>query len=180
MAMREDAAAESRANETSRDPSPQPSDDLTTGQKAYLTERVQQYQGWYDRKAVRTKALYLRMRTCAVVGGAIVPVLVNVTWSYTKIATTCISLIVVVLVSLESVYHFREQWKNYRSTEQLIGHEQIYFRNKIGPYGGLDGGRAFKLLVDRVETAIASENAATLNTLTLAAEAANKGGLAPQ
>ena len=118
------------------------------------------------------------MRTCSVVGAAIVPVLVNVAWPYTKIATSCISLIVVVLVSLESVYHFREQWKNYRSTEQLLGHEQVYFKNKVGPYEGLEGTRAFKLLIDRVERAIASENAATLSVMTLATEAANKDGIA--
>jgi hypothetical protein len=178
--MREDDAAGLRANEPSREPSVQSTDDdLTGAQRLYLIERVQQYQAWYNRKAVHTKALYLRMRTCAVVGGAIVPVLVNVTWSYTKVATTCISLVVVMLVSLESVYHYREQWKNYRSTEQLIGHEQVYFTNRIGPYDGMDRARAFKLLVDRVETAIASENAATLNTMTLAAEAANKQGIAP-
>jgi hypothetical protein len=152
--------------------------DLSPQEIAYLDDRVKQYQNWYDKKAVRAKALYLRMRTGAVVGGALVPVLVNVTWSYTKVATTCISLLVVVLVSLESVYHFREQWKNYRSTEQLLGHEQVYFKNKIGPYAGLDNSRAFTVLVDRVETAIASENAATLNTMTLAAEAANKDGIA--
>ena len=39
----------------------------------YLATRAKQYQGWYDRKAARSKRWYLRMQVCAVVGGAIAP-----------------------------------------------------------------------------------------------------------
>ncbi|MHC3462708.1 DUF4231 domain-containing protein [Streptomyces flavovirens] len=39
-------------------------------------------------------------------------------------------------VSLESVYRYREQWKNHRSTEQLLGHERIGFQTEVGPYAG--------------------------------------------
>jgi hypothetical protein len=56
-------------------------------------------------------------------------------------------------------------------------HEQVYFLNKVGLYENLSDRDAFKMFVDRVETAIASENAATLNTMTLAAESANKDSL---
>jgi hypothetical protein len=164
----------SKTEKHASEPPARLAEDLPADQKYYLDNRFDQYTGWYNGKAVRTKAQYLRMRTVAVVGGAIVPVLVNVPWHYIKIATTSISLLVVVLLSLESVYHYREQWKNYRSTEQFLGHEKVYFLNRVGFYEGLSDDRAFKLFVDRVEAAIASENAATLNTMTLAAEAANK------
>ncbi len=133
----------------------------------YIEERLGQYQRWYDRKAVDAKTRYLRMRGTAVIGGAIVPVLVNVTLPYVAIVTTALSLLVVIVVSLESVYHYREQWKNYRATEQFLGRERVYFQTGVGPYNELDQAAAFKLLVDRVEAAIAVENAATLNTMTL-------------
>lgn len=71
---------------------------------------------------------------------------------------------------MESVLHYREQWKNYRPTEQLLGHETIAFRAGIGIYRGLDLEGAFKLFVERVEDAIRSENAATLNVMTMANE----------
>ncbi|GGQ87007.1 hypothetical protein GCM10010267_57260 [Streptomyces griseorubens] len=93
--------------------------------------------------------------------------LVNLDLSFAKIAATILSLIVVGSVSLESVYRYREQWKNYRSTEQLLGHERIYFETKVGPYANLSDGEAFTTLVARVETAIANENSATLNVMTL-------------
>ncbi|WLQ32986.1 DUF4231 domain-containing protein [Streptomyces castrisilvae] len=148
------------------DSHPLPNQSLTTAHD-YVEGRLAQYQKWYDRKAVKTKAMHLRMRTLSVVGGALVPVLVNVDLPASKLIATVLSLIVVGSVSLESVYRYREQWKNYRSTEQLLGHERIYFQTKVGPYAGLAENEAFTTLVARVESAIANENSATLNVLTL-------------
>lgn len=132
-----------------------------------MEERLAQYQRWYDKKAVKTKAMHLRMRTISVVGGALVPVLVNLDLSFAKLTATVLSLIVVGSVSLESVYRYREQWKNYRSTEQLLGHERVYFEARVGPYSGLSENEAFSTLVARVESSIANENSATLNVMTL-------------
>ncbi|MEU6403049.1 DUF4231 domain-containing protein [Streptomyces sp. NPDC046985] len=133
----------------------------------YVDTRLTQYQKWYDKRAVKAKAMHLRMRTISVVGGALVPVLVNLDLSFAKLTATVLSLIVVGSVSLESVYRYREQWKNYRSTEQLLGHERVYFETKVGPYLGLSDSEAFTTLVARVESAIANENSATLNVMTL-------------
>lgn len=136
----------------------------------YISQRLEQYQSWYDNKAVATKVRYLRMRTITVVGGGCVPVLVNLNVQYIKVATTVLSLIVVALVSLESVYHYREQWKNYRSTEQFLGHEKVFYRTRSAAYEALNEEQAFRLLVDRVESAIAAENAATLSVMTIPSE----------
>jgi hypothetical protein len=87
-----------------------------------------------------------------------------------KAAITVISLMVVVTVSLESVFHYREQWKNYRSTEQLLGHEQYEFLARVGPYKDSPPDKAFQLFVERVEDAISSENAATLNVMAVGSE----------
>ncbi|WP_030159385.1 DUF4231 domain-containing protein [Streptomyces sp. NRRL S-244] len=135
--------------------------------REYVETRLGQYQQWYDRKAMRSKAAHLRMRTLAVVGGALVPVLVNLDVPFARVTATVLSLLVVASVSLESVYRYREQWKNYRSTEQLLGHERIYFETGVGPYAGLAEADALTLLVSRVEKAIANENSATLNVMTL-------------
>lgn len=143
-----------------------PGPEASTAQ-GYVDSRLVQYQRWYDKKAVKMKAMHLRMRTLSVVGGALVPVLVNLDVSFAKLTATVLSLVVVGSVSLESVYRYREQWKNYRSTEQLLGHERIYFETKVGPYTGLSESDAFRTMVGRVEKAIANENSATLNVMTL-------------
>jgi hypothetical protein len=152
----------------------------------YISERVDQYQKWYDSKAVTAKSKYLGMRAFSVVGGGLVPVLVNIPqqsylgFPVTQIAVTIISLLVVIFVSLESVYHYREQWKNYRSTEQLLGHEKFMFRTKVGRYQSLGADEAFKIFVERVEDAIYAENAATLNIMTTASESSGKTPITQQ
>lgn len=88
------------------------------------------------------------MRAVTVIGGAIVPVLINLKFKGVDIITTTISLIVVILVSLETVFHFREQWKNYRATEQLLAKEYFNFVTAEGPYRDQDEGEAFLNFVD--------------------------------
>ncbi len=136
----------------------------------YIDERLNQFREWYDKKAIAAKRNYQWMRAITVIGGAIVPVLINIDPSWTRITTTVISLIVVILVSLESVFHFREQWKNYRSTEQLLAKEYFNFVSGEGPYKNQKEGEAFLLFVDRVEGVIAAENASTLDVMTTVSE----------
>lgn len=153
-----------------REPSPAmtaPSPSASWSTEDYLEHRAKQYQGWYDAKASSCKSRYLSMQSCSVVAGGLVPVLVNVDFDAREWATTALSLLVVILVSLEGVLHYREQWKNYRSTEQYLGREEQWFRAGIGPYKGLSAGDSGSLLVERIEAAITAENAATLSVMTL-------------
>jgi hypothetical protein len=139
-------------------------------QEEYIDERLNQFREWYDKKATQAKKIYQRMRAITVGGGAIVPVLINLPFSGIELVATTISLIVVVFVSLESVFHFREQWKNYRATEQLLAKEYFNFVTAEGPYREQAEKEAFLNFVNRVENAIASENASTLNVMTTLSE----------
>ena len=118
------------------------------GPDEYIKARVDMYMGWYNQKAVKFKSYYLNMRALSVVGGAVVPVLVNlnIPTPFKNYITTVISLVVVIMVSLESVYHYREQWKNYRSAEQFIGAEKFHFLTKEGPYKKLEPKEGFPAL----------------------------------
>ena len=90
----------------------------------YIDQRLNQALSWYDNKSVVCKNRYLRMRAFSVGGAALVPVLVNLNFRYdfffvivdTTFVTTVFSIVVALLVSLESVYHYREQWVNYRTS----------------------------------------------------------------
>jgi len=152
---------------------PAPLKNLTPDE--YIETRVRQYQSWYDRKAVSCKRRYLWMRAFTVVAGGIVPVLVNVEpqvnsfvhYPIMRVAITIISLLVVVAVSLEAVFHYGEQWKNYRSTEQKLGHQQFEYLAGVGHYKGLRPEDAFEFFVESVEDTISTENAATLSVLAI-------------
>nr|WP_316643789.1 DUF4231 domain-containing protein [uncultured Roseateles sp.] len=157
-----ETAAKPAGNWTDR--SPRAFGSLTP--EEYIAQRINPIRAWYDKKASEAKRNHQWMRACTVVGGALVPVLTNVDGSWAKTLTTGISLLVLVLLSLESVFHYREQWKNYRSTEQSLEKEYFNFVAAEGAYRGLDGKKAFLEFVDRVEGAIASENSSTLNVMT--------------
>ncbi len=138
----------------------------TMSPEEYITERVNPFFEWYDKKAKRFKKLYLWMRSITVVGGAVVPVLINLQINKIEIVTTLLSVLVIVFISLESVFHFREQWKNYRTTYQLLSQEYFNYVTADGPYRALEEQEAFLNFVERVESAISAESTTTLNVLT--------------
>ena len=151
-----------------------PDDELERRVKNYLENRVDQYITWYDQKALKTKRNYLQARVVAAVGAVIVPIFANtglqftiltVTLDVSRLAVTIVSFTVAILIALEGVLHYREQWQNYRSTEQFLQTQRTLFENRVGDYSELDDIAAFKELVARVEGAIAEENAVTLNVL---------------
>jgi hypothetical protein len=146
----------------------------------YIRARINDQLRFYDKKAARYKSLYLSMRAATVIGGAIVPVLVNLnfapvsvnvagftlTINMIKVLTTLISLMVVLFVSLESVYHFKEQWRNYRSTAELMKKEYFLYVSGHGRYASKTDAEAYRLFVEQIETAIDVENASTLQVMT--------------
>ena len=142
----------------------------------YIEERVNPALKYYDKTAGKFKERFLVMRAATVIGGALVPVLVNINLPYLNLVTTAISLTVVLLVSLESVYHYREQWTNYRSAEQNLRNEYFLFTTKGGTYEGYEGHEraAYKLFVDRVEEIIEAENSSTLKVMTTLTETKGK------
>ena len=142
----------------------------------YVEERLNPEMSYYNKSATLSKQRYLQMRAITVVGGALVPVLVNVDSQYIDLLTTAISLMVVLFVSLETVYRFREQWTNYRTAEQNLRNEYFLFTSKSGDYAGLDEPSAFALFVNRIEQAIEAETASTLRVMTTLTESKTSAG----
>jgi Protein of unknown function (DUF4231) len=145
----------------------------TMTSEEYISQRVDQFRSWYDSKAVKAKSWYFKIRVTAVIGSLLVPVAANAIpqfpdWS--RGLTTSLSLLVSLAVGLDSVFHYGDQWKNYRSTEQFLSREKFLFQTGEGPYRDLESEKAFALLVDRCEDQIAAENPATLNVISMAAQ----------
>ncbi len=150
----------------------------------YINNRVEQYRKWYDSKAVKMKANYMRGRITSTLSAVLIPVVTNINLEFiydgttidiSNIIVTILGTLVAVLVALEGVLHHREQWKNYRTTEQLLQTQKQLFNHRIGDYSKLDDSEAFKLLVSRTEAAIAEENAITLNVLSKVETASTSG-----
>ena len=140
----------------------------TLSQEHYIEERLNDQLRYYDRTAGKAKNRYLQSRLVSVVAGALVPVLVNLEFAYVDVITTILSVLVVLIVSLESVFHFREQWVNSRSTSEALRKEYFEFTAAEGLYADFveDGSAAFRLFVERVEAMIEAENLSTLQVMT--------------
>lgn len=171
MAIEESATIKSAPVQKVDYPRLLPRDYATMDPEQYIAERLNEAIAWYDKSANWHKKVYLRMRAMTVIGGALVPVLVNIDLPYVDILTTILSLVVVLLVSLESVYHFREQWTNYRSTEQQLRNQYFRFTSNDGAYSSCSREEAFRQFVGRIEETIESENAATMKIMTTITEA---------
>jgi hypothetical protein len=141
----------------------------------YLVNRFDQYVSWYDAKAVKMKKYYLRAKLTAATASVLVPILAQLEWTLTtftysfsvgRLLTTLLGGLVAILLALEGVLHHREQWRNYRTTEQYLRAERVFFENRLGDYAGLNDEEALRNLIAKVETAIKDENELTLNVLT--------------
>jgi hypothetical protein len=130
----------------------------------YLSTRVDFKTERYRSKGYRYRWWYLSTATIAAVSAAAVPVLINLTDN--KLYPTLLSLLVTALVSLEGIFHFREHWKNYDLMKSFLRQEACLFQAKAGQYRDKDGSEAFRLLVERVEEAIAKERSQTIEMRT--------------
>ena len=130
----------------------------------YMTMRVASGIDWYRAAAVAARAKYLIMRVIAVVGAALVPVFVNIFPTHLLI-TTGISLLVVLMVSLEGVFHYKEQWRNYSATSSALEHEFYAMKTGTPPYDTVIPDMKFNLFAQRIEETINQEVSTTLNVV---------------
>jgi hypothetical protein len=130
----------------------------------YIRTRVDFKTEAYRAKGDRYRWGYLTMACTSVVAAATVPVLINV--DIPSIYPTLLSLLVTILVGLESILHFREHWKNYDLMKSFLRQEACMFQASAGTYRGKTPPDAFALLVERVEEEISKERAQTIQMRT--------------
>ena len=153
--------------------------DIEERVKQYIESRLTckdtGYLGYYDETAKRMKRHYLQTRAAAAVGAVLIPVVSNLSWApeirgftvhVNTVGASLIGLAVALCLALDGVYHFKEQWQNFRGTEQYLRSQIYRFENRVDEYeAALSAEAAFKLFVSRVEKAILDENSVTLNIL---------------
>ena len=135
---------------------------LTQSQQAYIKD-VQDYRGYYDKRAVTAKRNYLMIKALTVLGGALVPAVLVLPVQNATFVATFLSIMVVALLAIEEIFHYGLLWRNFRTNEQFLRQQLLYFIHRSGPYQGEDAEAAFKNLLLRVEEAIQRENISTLD-----------------
>ena len=104
-------------------------DSRLTGSTGYL--------GYYDSTAKRMKRRHLQTRTAAAIGAVLIPVVSNLPWKLelwsvsvdvARVGTSVIGLGVALILALEGVFHFKDQWQNFRGSEQYPSFAEIPIR----------------------------------------------------
>jgi hypothetical protein len=126
----------------------------------YVEERVIFNIKRYRSKATMCRETYLYTTLFAVILGSLVPILINMTTC--KIVTTIVSFIVVMIIALENVFHFRDRWKNYQIAEELLRRELYLIQTNGEPYSKLDEQSSFVLFVKNIESIIKQERDRTI------------------
>jgi hypothetical protein len=75
----------------------------------------------------------------------------------TRIISSIIGGIIVVITGLTQLEKYQENWILYRTSAELLKKEKYFFENSAGEYSKADGPEKDKLLVERVESIVSAE-----------------------
>lgn len=127
-----------------------------TNQEKYLNERWQQQRDYYSKQSARNKRWHQSLLVFTAVGAIAVPILLNIP-EVPKWVPTILSGLVAAATAIENVYHFGDNWRNFRQTLEMLKRERALFDAGVGPYK--DPRVAFDRFVKTVEDLIAIETA---------------------
>jgi hypothetical protein len=135
----------------------------------YISERLDEQISWYGKKSAYNK---LRFRICQliiIVASAVIPIInlgIPLTQGnpYHALGITAIlGAIITIVTALSQLDTYFETWVLYRTTAEALKRERFLYLNSAADYSGLPGEAKNKLLVERVEAMLSSENSKFLS-----------------
>jgi hypothetical protein len=118
-------------------------------------DRLEDQIKWYSMSSRWNQNWFKRLKVAEIIAAALVPFFAG--WGSYPTITGLLGVIVVVLVSLQSIYQFQSNWISYRSTAEALKHEKYLWYAKAGHY--LNDENPEALLAERIEALISTENA---------------------
>ncbi len=88
---------------------------------------------WMSGKARKVKKWHYLLRLTAVIGGLLVPALVNI-GDMPKLVITAVSLLVAISTAVEEFFRYGEQWQHYRQNSEALRTEGWQFVQLVGNY----------------------------------------------
>lgn len=132
------------------------SESMYLSAEEYLQQRVDDQLSWYSKKSAQNKRWYYRLQFITLLSAVAVPV-ISLSSGDIKVrfVVALLGAIAALAAGLLSMYQFRDQWLDYRSTAESLKFEKHLFLTRSEPY---NTSSAFSMFVQRVETVIISEN----------------------
>jgi len=124
----------------------------------YFETVLENQRDWYSKKAGRNKKLHYGFTILVIVLGTLISCLQAVEADWVRYLTTIMGAGVTVIRSVDTLLHPGETWQAYRkATEHMKREYRLYVNNAEAYSEAADELTAYRLLVARVETAIAEE-----------------------
>lgn len=135
----------------------------------YIRERLDDQISWYGKKSSYNK---LRFRICqliVIVASAVIPI-INLgiplfgSDPFQALGITAIlGGVITIVTALSQMDAYFETWVLYRTTGETLKRERFLYINSAADYSALSGEAKNKLLVERVEAMLSSENSKFLS-----------------
>lgn len=129
-------------------------ENITTKEETYLQERWQTQKDYYSKQSAQNKRWHQRVQLFVTIGAIAVPILLSIP-EVPKVFPTILSGLIAAAAALESVYHYGDNWRNYRQTLEALKREKALFTASAGSY--VDPAKAFPRFVERVESLLSEE-----------------------
>lgn len=139
----------------------------------YVSERLDNQISWYGKKAAYNK---LRFRICqliVIVASAVIPIInlgIPLTAASSPAApyqalgiTAILGGVITIVTALSQMDTYFETWVLYRTTAEALKRERFLYINNAADYSALSEEVKNKLLVERVEAMLSSENSKFLS-----------------
>ena len=138
------------------DTKPHELSDMKMTPEQYLQVRVENQLAWYSKRSAQNKSAYFQLQIVALLAAVLIPILSLSSGDIkVRIAVALLGGVAALIAGLLSLYQFRDQWLDYRSTAESLKCEKHLFLTRSPPYAKAD---AFPLFVQRVEAIILAEN----------------------
>lgn len=125
-----------------------------TKEETYLQQRWQSQRDYYSKRSAENRRWHQSLQLFIALAAVAVPILLNISQVSTVIPMI-LSGLIAGATALENVYHYGDNWRNYRQTLETLKRERALFDAKAGLYG--DQKKAFLLFVERVESVLSEE-----------------------
>jgi hypothetical protein len=132
----------------------------------YVRNRLDDQIKWYSEKSAFNKSRYRLFQVVIIIASGTIPIL-NLTVTAFKddaqhvalFTSSILGSIITIITAFLQMEKYFDNWILYRTTAESLKREKILFQNNAGEYSNLNESEKNRILVERVEAMLSSENA---------------------
>lgn len=133
---------------------------MSTESLDYIKNRLDDQLQYYENNSKGNKNRYHGFQVLIIVSGALIPIINSIDYAgiEIRVVSAVLGSVILGITSVLQLKKYQENWILYRSTAEVLKKEKQFFLNQVGDYSGLTDERRHKLLVERIEAILSSEN----------------------